>query len=414
MGCVGIAAVFVLATAASLRTAKRPMDEKVVEHETTRLAYAIFCSAGQTTSGVQLLSSIYHTQNVYVLHLDAKASDVEKRVLDEVVRPQLPHNVKLMDSSSITWGGISIVLGTVRAIAVLLEHYGSTWDYFINLSASDMPLMPQAHIMHMLARMPFSNFMSGTKFDEETAKRQYNRRNGLVVDPSLAVGRQAKRFQSLSDRRSAPTEFMPYKGGGWFIIHRSFAEMSVDLSRPWTGRLLAYFANWFAADESYFQTLACALWPDKVQHVSKEDWRFIRWTGKVHPDTLKGTEDLTQAFTSGAFYARKFDFPSVERNVLHEFVHTHPSTLPQHSTVGYQQLRELLLKLLPKGKANESDFDRNDLYKQVTHLKSLRLEQAAAMEQRYAYATASQLCTPDFRSPVRPAERKDESNQVTA
>lgn len=403
---LAVLGVLLVATAASVRLVRRPTNEKIEGRETTRLAYAIFYSAGQTSSAVQLLSSIYHPRNVYVLHLDEKASDVEKRVLQEVVRPMLPSNVKLMDSSTITWGGISIVLGTLRAIAVLLEHFDSQWDYFINLSASDMPLMPQSQIMHILARMPArSNFMSGAKFDKETAKHQYNRRNGLVLDPSLAVGSQAKRFQSLSDRRESPTEFMPYKGGGWLILHRSFAETSVSLSNIWTGRLLSYFSNWFAADESYFQTLACALWPDRIHHVLKEDWRFIRWTGKVHPDTLKGTEDLIQAFTSGAFFARKFSFPSAERDVLQELVHRHPATFAQHSSSGYQQVRDLHFRLSSIGRGNGSKLDEEDVQGQFSQLEALRMEQSAAMEKRYAYAIATHLCTPDSQVQVQQAER---------
>eukprot|EP00963_Diacronema_lutheri_P013100 scaffold2274_cov343-Pavlova_lutheri.AAC.13 len=242
-----------------------------------------------------------------------------------------------------------------------------------------MPLMPQSQIMHILARMPArSNFMSGAKFDKETAKHQYNRRNGLVLDPSLAVGSQAKRFQSLSDRRESPTEFMPYKGGGWLILH---------------------------PDESYFQTLACALWPDRIHHVLKEDWRFIRWTGKVHPDTLKGTEDLIQAFTSGAFFARKFSFPSAERDVLQELVHRHPATFAQHSSSGYQQVRDLHFRLSSIGRGNGSKLDEEDVQGQFSQLEALRMEQSAAMEKRYAYAIATHLCTPDSQVQVQQAER---------
>lgn len=93
------------------------------------------------------LLALYHPINQYVVHLDAESSPEERLDLKLFVdgNPifQKFRNVRMIHKANlVTYRGPTMVANTLHAAAILLKE-GGDWDWFINLSASDYPLVTQ-------------------------------------------------------------------------------------------------------------------------------------------------------------------------------------------------------------------------------------------------------------------------------
>lgn len=109
-----------------------------------RLAYLISGSVGDGERMKRTLMALYHPLNQYVLHLDLETSDEERHELVKFVKEEtLFVNVKVIERSNlVTYRGPTMVSNTLHAAAMLVKE-GGEWDWFINLSASDYPLVTQ-------------------------------------------------------------------------------------------------------------------------------------------------------------------------------------------------------------------------------------------------------------------------------
>ena len=112
-----------------------------------RFAYLISGSKGDLPKLWRTLHALYHPLNYYVVHLDLESSADERRELAWRVRahPVFAEvgNVYMHEKANlVTYRGPTMVANTLHACAILLKRY-KDWDWFINLSASDYPLVTQ-------------------------------------------------------------------------------------------------------------------------------------------------------------------------------------------------------------------------------------------------------------------------------
>lgn len=112
-----------------------------------RIAYLISGSKGDGESLKRVLRALYHPRNQYAVHLDLEASPDERLKLADFVRNEplfaKLRNVRVVAKSNlVTYRGPTMVANTLHAAAILLKE-GGDWDWFINLSASDYPLVTQ-------------------------------------------------------------------------------------------------------------------------------------------------------------------------------------------------------------------------------------------------------------------------------
>lgn len=117
------------------------------EIEPPRLAYLISGTKGDSMRMMRTLQAIYHPRNQYILHMDLEAPPRERLNLSMSVKNDPTfnevENVRVMtESNLVTYKGPTMIATTLQAIAILLKE-SLTWDWFINLSASDYPLMTQ-------------------------------------------------------------------------------------------------------------------------------------------------------------------------------------------------------------------------------------------------------------------------------
>lgn len=275
--------------------------------EAPRLAYLISGTKGDSQRMLRTLQAVYHPRNQYVLHMDLEAPPRERLNLSMSVKndPTFREvdNVRVMAQSNlVTYKGPTMVACTLQAIAVLLKE-SLTWDWFINLSASDYPLMTQDDLLHV-----FSNLSRNLNFVEnmELVGWKLNQRaKPIVIDPALYLSRKSD-LAVTTQRRSIPSSFKLFTGSAWVVLTRSFVEYCIwgwdNLPRT----MLMYYTNFVSSPEGYFHTIICNT--EEFRHTAiGHDLHYIAWDTppKQHPVSLT-MKDFDKMVNSSAPFARKF------------------------------------------------------------------------------------------------------------
>lgn len=109
-------------------------------------AYLISASKGDTVKLKRAVRAMYHPGNQYLIHLDHDAPHREHREIAEFVTEDpvfsLVGNVYIVGKPNlVTYRGPTMLATTLHAMSMLLRC--CKWDWFINLSASDYPLVTQ-------------------------------------------------------------------------------------------------------------------------------------------------------------------------------------------------------------------------------------------------------------------------------
>ncbi|XP_010925224.1 beta-glucuronosyltransferase GlcAT14B isoform X1 [Elaeis guineensis] len=281
-----------------------------------RLAYIISGSAGDGRSLRRTLRALYHPTNRYVLHLDLEAPPAERLELATAVRDDPVYarfgNVRVVARANlVTYRGPTMVANTLHAAAILLKE-GGDWDWFINLSASDYPLVTQDDLLHVLSSLPrHLNFIEHTS---DIGWKEYQRAKPVIIDPGLYRLQKSDVFW-VSEKRSVPTAFRLFTGSAWMMLSHQFIEFCLwgwdNLPRT----VLMYYANFLSSPEGYFHTVICNA-PEFRNTTVNHDLHFISWDTppKQHPHFLT-LDDFSRMVDSNAPFARKFgrDDPVLDR-----------------------------------------------------------------------------------------------------
>ena len=112
-----------------------------------KLAYFISGTHGDSPRLLRLLRALYHPNNQYLLHLDRRATPQERVELSASVGSvavfAAAENVNVVGSAdAVNLDGSTPIASLLRGAAILLR-YCSDWDWFVNLEASDYPLISQ-------------------------------------------------------------------------------------------------------------------------------------------------------------------------------------------------------------------------------------------------------------------------------
>lgn len=111
------------------------------------IAYFISGSSNDSTRIIRLLLSIYHPRNQYLIHLDRSAPQKERDFLALTLQSfaviWAAQNVNVIGKSDlVSPKGSSSISSTLHGAAILLK-LSPEWDWFVNLSADDYPLVTQ-------------------------------------------------------------------------------------------------------------------------------------------------------------------------------------------------------------------------------------------------------------------------------
>ncbi|MBA0766789.1 hypothetical protein Gotri_015795 [Gossypium trilobum] len=264
------------------------------------------------------LLALYHPLNQYVVHLDREASseerlDLEKFVKDHPVFNKVGNVRMIVKANLVTYRGPTMVANTLHSAAILLKE-GGDWDWFINLSASDYPLVTQDDLLHTFSYLPRDlNFIDHTS---NIGWKEFQRAKPIIIDPGLYSMRKADVFW-VTQKRSVPTAFKLFTdacntdtisliGSAWMALSRPFVDYCIwgwdNLPRT----VLMYYANFLSSPEGYFHTVICNAQEFRNTTVNS-DLHFISWDNppKQHPHLLR-LADMQRMIDSNAPFARKF------------------------------------------------------------------------------------------------------------
>ncbi|XP_068638415.1 beta-glucuronosyltransferase GlcAT14B-like [Aristolochia californica] len=134
-----------------------------------RFAYLLSGSKGDLERLWRTLRALYHPLNQYIIHLDLESSAAERLELADRLRRDPMYskveNVHMITKANmVTYRGPTMVANTLHACAMLLRKT-KDWDWFINLSASDYPLVTQDDLLYT-----FSDLPKDLNFIEHTSK----------------------------------------------------------------------------------------------------------------------------------------------------------------------------------------------------------------------------------------------------
>lgn len=272
-----------------------------------RLAYLISGSAGDGPMLRRTLEALYHPNNQYVVHLDAESSaderlDLYNYVISHPIFRRFKNVRMITKANLVTYRGPTMVANTLHAAAILLKE-GGEWDWFINLSASDYPLVTQDDLLHTFSFLPRDlNFIDHTS---NIGWKEFQRAKPIIIDPGLYMTKKTDVFW-ITQRRSVPTAFKLFTGSAWMALSRSFVDYCIwgwdNLPRT----VLMYYANFISSPEGYFHTVVCNA-PEFSNTTVNSDLHFISWDNppKQHPHYLT-VEDMQRMVDSNAPFARKF------------------------------------------------------------------------------------------------------------
>ncbi|CAN8326122.1 unnamed protein product [Cochlearia groenlandica] len=281
-----------------------------------RFGYLVSGSRGDLESLWRVLRALYHPRNQYVVHLDLESPaeerlELAKRVREDPVFKDVGNVFMITKANLVTYRGPTMVANTLHACAILLKH-SKDWDWFINLSASDYPLVTQDDLVHT-----FSGLDRNLNFIDHTSKLGWKgdkRAKPLIIDPGLYSTKKSDVFW-VTPRRTMPTAFKLFTGSAWMVLSRSFVEYCIWGYDNLPRTLLMYYTNFLSTPEGYFHTVICNA-PEYSDTVVNHDLHFISWDRppKQHPRSLN-INDTERMIASGAVFARKFrhDDPALHR-----------------------------------------------------------------------------------------------------
>ncbi|CAH8318121.1 unnamed protein product [Eruca vesicaria subsp. sativa] len=273
-----------------------------------RFGYLVSGSKGDLESLWRVLRALYHPRNQYVLHLDLESPaeerlELAKRVKEDPVFSDVGNVYMIEKANLVTYTGPTMVANTLHACAILLRQ-SKDWDWFINLSASDYPLVTQDDLIHT-----FSGLDRNLNFIDHSSRlgwKAVHRAKPVIIDPALYSTEKSDIFW-VSPNRTLPTAFKLFTGSAWMVLSRSFVEYCIwgwdNLPRT----LLMYYTNFVSSPEGYFHTVICNA-PEYSTTVVNSDLHYISWDKrpKQHPLTLN-ISDTERMIASGAAFARKFE-----------------------------------------------------------------------------------------------------------
>jgi hypothetical protein len=303
---------------------KHSQDNVIIPGE-RNIAYFIQVSSSTIQRLYSLLDALYHPKNVYAIHLDKKIPETLRRQTMKHILSKFKGNVHFMESEPVTYRGISMVLNTIEAMKFLLDK-DSTWDYFINLSGSDYPLVPALFIRKLFGLLPTPNlnFIQLYPPSEWSDQATLFRIMTLHFDPALEFNDDLAKTESLTSFGvqhpfRSQRNFTYVKSDFWSIFSREFCDFIVR--DTFAKKMLAVFAVSDTPDEAYFATCAYNH-PRFRSTIVPQAFRAVYFCHKdmnpacngQHPFTMdeEGNEDIfwNTILYSKAMFARKFSKPA--------------------------------------------------------------------------------------------------------
>lgn len=271
------------------------------------LSYFISGTAGDAAAIFRLLLAVYHPKNLYLLHLDRLAPQADRDKLAIKVQSfpvfRAAQNVHVVGKADFAYPkGSSPISSLLRGASILLR-LSSSWDWFINLSARDYPLVTQDDLLHILSYLPKDlNFVNHTSY---IGWRESKRLKPIIVDPGLYLKEKAAMFYA-TQKRDLASSYQLFSGSSTSILNRKFVEYSILGSDNLPRLLLMYLANTPSSLLNYFPTILCNSAEFK-ETVVNHNLQYASYYTSLNEDPRKlNGSDLDDMIRSGSAFATQF------------------------------------------------------------------------------------------------------------
>lgn len=315
-------------------------DYTMMDDTEAHIAFFIQLSPATVRLAPRLIDKLWHTENVIVIHVDAKAPHAEYAQLRARFSGAPFSNVHFLPREPITYMGVSMLLNTLSAMEFLLG-LPQRWDYFINLSGSDYPTVSVHNMRRLLGqprvlrqRVSFMQLAPSKSFWEDMKKSRFDMQ---FADPALGL---APRAPSVSHDLVSTFKRHPLaarlgvtflQAEAWIIGHRSLVRAAAR--GAFARRLLVLLSDMKDPEEHFFPMLA---WNDPTLNrtLAHHAMRAVFWhlnglSSGQHPFIVEDHvgEDGSFAFwpkirRAPVLFARKFKTPD---SPLMELIDRHKS-----------------------------------------------------------------------------------------
>ncbi|KAF5183654.1 Beta-glucuronosyltransferase glcat14b [Thalictrum thalictroides] len=213
------------------------------------------------------------------------------------------HNVFVVGKADFAYSNAPSSISNTLHGASLLLRWSSYWHWFINLSASDYPLVTQDDLLHILSYLPKNfNFINHTN---DIGSRELRRMKRISVDPGLYLSAKSEMFYA-TQKRELPDAYKLFTGSSSAILSREFVEFVVEGTNNLPRIVLMYFSNMPSSQANYFPTVLCNTREFK-KTVINHNLHFASWDelSKQKQRSL-GLEDISNMIQSGSAFGSGF------------------------------------------------------------------------------------------------------------
>ncbi|KAJ7999551.1 hypothetical protein DPEC_G00195600 [Dallia pectoralis] len=290
---------------------------------------------------VRLLRAIYAPQNVYCIHVDAKAPEKYRQSVERLA-DCFPNMFLASRSEIVTYAGFSRLKADINCMEDLVAS-PLPWKKVINLCGQDFPIKSNRELVRYLQSKEWrdKNMTPGIKqpaaFHHRT-QLQYREVKGSYVAPK----------RDGPKKSPAPHGLEIYFGTAYYALTRSFVEYILRDQVP--KDLLEWSKDTYSPDEHYWVTL------NRFKEAPGSDidggWkgaiRAIKWSDQegtnhngckghyVRGICIYGLEDLEWIIDGNQMFANKFESNSFPEAVdclelWHRYKVLHQATVPIQS-----------------------------------------------------------------------------------
>nr|XP_010918856.1 beta-glucuronosyltransferase GlcAT14A [Elaeis guineensis] len=292
-------------------------------------AYLLSGTVGDADCLLRLLRATYHPRNLYLLHLDGAAPQAQRDRLARAVRAvpvfRSAGNVHVIGKPDFANPrGSSALAATLHAAAILLR-LGPNWDWFINLHASDYPLVTQDDLLHVFSFLPKD--LSFVQHSSYIGRKESRRLKPIIVDFGLYLSLRTEVFYA-TQKRELPNAYRLFTGSASVILSRKFVEYCILGTDNLPRALLMYYGNTPSSHMNYFQTVLCNS-PEFNMTVVNHDLHYVMGDMPLKPEPrVLTTNDLENMTQSGAAFGTRFAKDDLVLNHIdHEVLNRDPSKM---------------------------------------------------------------------------------------
>ncbi|NXT01234.1 GCNT2 transferase, partial [Jacana jacana] len=258
----------------------------------------------------RLFRAVYMPQNVYCVHVDAKAPAPFRQAVQHLVGC-FPNAFLASQMEQVVYGGISRLRADLHCMRDLLAS-AVPWRYLLNTCGQEFPLKTNREIVQLLKGFRGKNITPGVLPPPHIITRtKYVHREQLYSSFSFML-------PTFVRKAPPPHNLTIYFGSAYVAITRPFVEFVLQDQRAID--LLAWSEDTYSPDEHFWVTLnRIPGVPGSMPNASWEgDLKAVKWIdmeeshGGCHGHYVRGiciygTGDLKWLFNSTCMFANKFE-----------------------------------------------------------------------------------------------------------